>query len=78
MKVVAHKLVTKTLSGAKKYYFQQMRFVLSWGPKPKLDNGFEARLKAVGEDLENSPYFLPWAQVGTDKDYGMAQKHFLQ
>ena len=40
--------------------------------------GLKHDSKAVGEDLENSPYFLPWAQVGTDKDYGMAQKHFLQ
>ena len=40
--------------------------------------GLKHDSKAVGEDLENSPYFLPWAQVGIDKDYRMAQKHFLQ
>ena len=34
--------------------------------------------KGIGEDLENLSYFMPWAQVGTNKDYGMAQKHFLQ
>jgi len=33
------------LSGAEKSSFQQMRFVLGWGPKPKLDNGLEARPK---------------------------------
>ena len=30
--------------------------------------------KAIGEDLKNSPYFMPWAQDKTDKGYGMAQK----
>ena len=36
--------------------------------------GLKHGLKAIGEDLKNSPYFMPWAQDGTDKGYGMAQK----
>ena len=30
--------------------------------------------KAIGEDLKNLSYFMPWAQDGTDKSYEMAQK----
>lgn len=42
-------LVDKTkylmLLGAEKFSFRQMRFVLSWGPRPKLNNRLEARPK---------------------------------
>ena len=31
--------------GQKSFPFQQMRFVLGWEPKPKLDDGLEAWLK---------------------------------
>ena len=33
------------MSGAKKFSFRQMRFILGWGPKPKLDDGLDARPK---------------------------------
>ena len=42
-------LVDKTkylmLSGVEKFSFRQMRFVLSWGLRPKLNNRLEARPK---------------------------------
>ena len=33
---------TKQLSGVEKFSLQQMRFMLGWGPKSKLDDGLEA------------------------------------
>ena len=38
--------------------------------------GLKHGLKAIGEDLKNTPYFMPWAQDGTKKGYEMAQKTF--
>ena len=40
--------------------------------------GLKHSPRAIGEDLENSPCFMPWAYVGTNNDYGMAQQYFLQ
>ena len=37
--------VIAKMSRAKKFSFQQMRFMLGWGSKLKLDDGLEARLK---------------------------------
>jgi len=36
-------LLKYILSGVEKFYFQQMRFMLGWGPKLKLDDELEAR-----------------------------------
>ena len=47
--------------GAKKFPFRQMRFMLGWGSKSKLDNGLDAWPKGYGEDPKNSLYFMPWA-----------------
>ena len=41
----ALKTSSSFVPGAKKFSFWQMRFMLGWGPKPKLDDGLEARLK---------------------------------
>ena len=36
--------------------------------------GLKHNPKAIGEVFKISPYFMPWAQDGTDKGYRMAQK----
>ena len=41
-----------------------MRFMLGWELRPKLDDGLEARPKAIGEDLKSSPFFMPWPRMG--------------
>jgi len=44
-------LVDKTkylmLSGAEKFSFRRIRFVLGWGSKPKLDNGLETNYHEI-------------------------------
>ena len=44
--------------GGGKFSFRQMRFVLGWGLNRNLTMGLKHGLKAIGEDLENSPYAL--------------------
>ena len=50
-----------TLSGAKKFSFRQIRFILGWRSKLKLNDGLNAWAKAIGEDPRNLLYFMPWA-----------------
>ena len=50
-----------TLSGAKKFSFRQIKFILGWWSKLKLNDGLNAWPKAISEDPRNPLYFMPWA-----------------